>query len=306
MKKLFIKTLLGIILILPTRTVLACDVCGCAAGSNTLGMLTHIPNHFVGLRYQTKRFQSTHLTLFPGEVPLKTQEHFHSLELWGRYTPIPKLHLLAFVPYSTSIKRENGEHSNFSGLGDISLMVQYDVWQRSSLERNVQHKLQASLGIKLPTGNSRQVQESTGLIIPALQVGTGSFDFPLSLIYTVRQSRWGLWTEAGYRINMANSQRYKFGDRIQASVRTYYAAQPGKIQWVPQLGLSYEYAFKDWEEAGIREYSGSSVFSGGIGLDVFWSKFGIQSWMQVPLGQYIAKGQVKAYPQAQISFIYLF
>src|SRR5690606_24927340 len=118
--KIWLKTTGFVVMsaIMSVHTALACDVCGCSVGGSYFGILPQFQQNFIGLRYQHRNFNSEHLTLFPGEVPLKTQETFHTTELWSRYVPHPKVHLFAFVPFNYYTKDEEGIRSTVSGIGD--------------------------------------------------------------------------------------------------------------------------------------------------------------------------------------------
>lgn len=190
-------------------TASACDVCGCSVGGNYFGILPQFQQNFVGVRYQQRSFSSEHLTLFPGEEPLRTQEAFHTTEIWGRYVPHPKVHLFAFVPYNFFTKDEENIHSVVSGIGDVSLMAHYIVLNNGNeSKRKWKQALQIGIGIKMPTGKSNHIQSHSGLLIPSLQAGTGAFDLPFSAIYTIRNGKWGANAEANYRLNFLSCEKW--------------------------------------------------------------------------------------------------
>jgi hypothetical protein len=287
------KALIALLVFTGGYNAFACDVCGCSVGGSYFGILPQFQKNFIGVRYQQRSFDSEHLTLFPGEVPLNTRETFHTTELWGRYVPHKNLQLFAFVPYNYYTKDEEGIHSVTSGLGDINLMAHYIIFNTGEdVEKKWKQALQVGTGIKLPTGKSDDIQAHTGLLIPSLQAGTGAFDIPFSLIYTVRHGKWGVNAEANYRLNMANKRDYRFGDRITTSARAFYWLSNQSFSLLPHLGLSYEYGFLDKNKGAEQEYTGNKSLLGGGGLDIYFKRFIFNANTQLPLYQYMAKGQI--------------
>ncbi len=286
---------------------LSCDICGCSVGGNYFGILPKFQNNFIGVRYQYRSFDSEHLILFPGDVPMKTHETFHTAELWGRYVVNRKLHLFAFLPYNYYIRDENETRSVVSGVGDISLMASYIVINTGNeLSSNWKHALQIGAGIKLPTGKSNSIEPHSGLLIPSLQVGTGSFDLPFNLIYTLRYNQVGLNVEANYRMNTSNKRKYKFGDRITSSARIFYWKKIKNTSFLPHLGMSFEYGFIDQDKKVKQEYTQSNVLMGNVGIDVYYRKMILNLSTQMPLYQDIAQGQIvsKQRLYAGVSFLF--
>lgn len=306
-KWLKVVVLVALSITISNNTATACDVCGCSVGGNYFGILPHFHQNFIGVRYQNRSFISEHLTLFPGEIPLKTQESFHTAELWGRYVPHPKVHLFAFVPYNQYTKDEEGIRSVVSGIGDISLMAHYIVFNTGNMdELTWKQALQIGSGIKLPTGKSDNIQEHSGLLIPSLQAGTGAVDIPFSMIYTLRNDQWGINTEANYRWNLINKRDYKFGDRISTSLRAFYWLGNDQFTLLPHLSVNYEYGFKDKSEGVEAEYTGSQSILAGAGLDFYFDRFIVNASYQLPLYQDIAQGQITGNPRFNVGIAYQF
>jgi len=287
------------------QTASACDVCGCSVGGSYFGILPQFQQNFIGLRYQHRSFNSEHLTLFPGETPLKSKEIFHTTELWGRYVPHPKVHLFAFVPFNYFTKNEEGTRSTISGIGDVSLMVHYIVFNTGNdVEKRWKHALQIGTGVKFPTGKSNHIQASTGLLLPSLQAGTGAFDIPFSTIYTIRKNKWGMNAEATYRLNLPNKRDYKFGDRITTSVRTFYWYGNKNFTILPHLSVGYEHGFRDTDRGAEAEYTGSQSVLGGAGFDLYYKRFILNVNTQIPLYQHIAQGQITGNPRLNVGIAF--
>lgn len=86
-----------------SSAVLGCDICNSSAGGNLMVILPQFGNHFVGLRYQHSGFRSTHVpSLLAEGAGGASRETFHTMELFGRYYPHPRVQLMGFVPYRVS------------------------------------------------------------------------------------------------------------------------------------------------------------------------------------------------------------
>lgn len=281
------------LLLASSVSALACDVCGCSVGGNYFGIVPQFQKNFIGLRYQYRAFDSEHLTLFPGEKPLRTHEAFHTTELWGRYVPHKKIHLFTFIPYNYYTKDEEQIRSVVSGIGDVSLVANYIIVNSGErADKKWKHALQIGAGIKLPTGKSDRIMEGSDVLLPSLQAGTGAFDIPLNLIYTMRHKQWGVNMESNYRITTINKRDYKFGDRANASLRFFYWQKVKNISLLPHLGTGFEYGFMDKDKGVWREYTGSSVVLANAGIDLYYKRIIVNFSTQTPLYQHVAKGQI--------------
>lgn len=297
-KLVVILTLMATLSIFTGNHLKGCDVCGCSVGGNSMGILPQFQNNFVGLRHHFRAYDSKHLTLFPGEIPLKTVEKFYTTELWGRYVPSKNIHLFAFIPYNYYAKDEENIHSKVSGLGDISFLANYVIINTGEYSNSRwKHALQAGTGLKLPTGVSDNIQKHSGLLIPSLQAGTGAFDIPINLIYTVRRNQLGLNIENNYRINMPNRRNYRFGDRFNSSVRIFYWQKFKNMSLLPHVGASYEYGFMDKDRRIKQEYTGSNSVLGNAGIDLYFGRFILNFSTQISVYQHIAQGQISARQQ---------
>ena len=99
--------LLGLLCCLGSLPALACDVCGCAVGGAAYGVLPFFQQHFMGLRYQSRTFESRHLR----SDPQPSYEHFQTADVWGRAQWSKRWQTLAFIPYQVFQKEEKGARS---------------------------------------------------------------------------------------------------------------------------------------------------------------------------------------------------
>jgi len=290
---------------LSVNNATACDVCGCSVGGSYFGILPQFQRNFIGWRYQQRSFISEHLTLFPNEVPIKSQESFYTTEAWGRYVPHPKVHVFAFVPFNYFTKREDSMFTKVAGIGDVSLLAHFIVFNTGdSTALKWKQALQLGAGIKLPTGKSNFIQEHTGLLVPSLQPGTGSLDIPLSVIYTVRKGKWGINAEINYRVNTPNIRHYKFGDRTTTYVRTFYWYGKRNVTILPHMGFTYERGMMDKKDGTIVDYTGSESVLASAGFDFYYKKLILNGNAQLPMYQHIAQGQVTSKPRFNVGLAF--
>lgn len=287
-------------------SVYACDICGCSTAGNYFGILPQFHGHFIGVRYQYRSFRSEHVLLFHETEPLVSHEYFQTTELWGRWSPSKKVQLFAFAPANFMRKIENGAVFLENGLGDMSFIANVTLLNTGDDIRNIwKHALQLGGGVKLPTGRS-DIQLADGLVNPNFQLGTGSFDFPLNVIYTMRYKRSGFSTELNYRLHTANSSHYRFGNRLNAAMRVFYWQQAGMVSFLPHAGTLWEYAAQNVEKGVLQDLSGGQSLWLTAGLDVYFSRFSIGASYQHGLYQNMAEGRLTAYPRVSANLSFLF
>ncbi|MCY7351019.1 MAG: hypothetical protein LH606_10160 [Cytophagaceae bacterium] len=162
---------------------LACDICGCGAGSSFLGIMPQTGRSFLGLRYRVKSYDS-HLN----SQRLQTREVYQSAELWARWYPARRWQILAFLPVNANRQETtDGTHTR-KGLGDAILMAHYNLVNTAldTVARKVDHNLLIGGGVKLPTGQFRYEADGSEVANPNFQLGTGSTDALFNIIYTLR------------------------------------------------------------------------------------------------------------------------
>lgn len=300
MKKIFA---ISVFLIL-TGYIQACDVCSCSAGGNYFGILPQFKRHFVGMRYQYSHAVSMH----PGldGFNLGSEEFFRTYEAWGRYVVSRRIHLFAFVPVNQFSQMENEKEVTTKGLGDISVMANYILLNTGdSSTMKWRHALQIGGGIKLPTGKSTILSEGL-LLHQNIQPGTGSFDIPVSLVYTLRYQQLGLNTELGYRFNTGNNIGFRYGNRFQTSCRLFYWQKAGKISFLPQAGLTFEKADVDYKNNEVLEYTGGSSLMANVGIDIYYNRFSLGAGFQKPVYQHMGDGNIQSKSRFNTQLIYLF
>src|SRR5258706_7027451 len=208
------KHLLITLLLSISISSLACEICGCSNGNFQIGLLPNFNKGFFGFRYSFSQFNS-HLKSDPTQF---SHDYYKNMELWGGYN-FKKLQVMAFMPYVFSRKESDDGVTVSNGLGDLMVLVNYKIFRSTFLTKNekstVMHDLFIGGGLKLPTGINRVNTSDPNFNIGDFnsQAGTGSLDYMLNITHNLMWNNSGIVTNAAYRINIANPQGYRFGNR---------------------------------------------------------------------------------------------
>ena len=286
------KIITIILLLLSTINSSACDVCGCGNGSSFFGILPQSHFKFGGLRYQTKTFES-HFT----SNLLRTEENFQSIEPWLRLYPIKKtqLILMGSLQSNTQTIMASGERKTLSGIGDLSALAHYNVVNTffDSTAHTLDHIWLLGGGIKLPTGKFDYTMSQDEVANPNFQLGTGSVDYIINSIYTVRKNNIGLNLDLSYKINGTNRNHYKFANKSRVIVNGFMQLTAGNFTFLPNLGVLGEYNGHDKQNGIDNQFSGGYLTTAMLGSEVYYKKITAGFSLQKPLAQDLSGSQLK-------------
>ena len=292
------------------QQVKACDVCGCSASNQYLGILPQFQWNFAGIQYQYGSFSSTHPSLFEGKPDEHSRDYYNTFQVWGRYNIGRRFQVFLFVPYHYNIDYADSVRSASSGLGDISLLVNRIMIKDKGTGSPWGNQLIAGGGIKLPTGDNTGITAPDRLGLPNQQPGTGSWDFIVNANYTLRYKKQGLNLDCAYTFTTANKDDFKYGNRLNAGLTGYYSLQLKKgFSLLPQAGLRYEYSLHDYDnysKAWLNEQSGGYLCYGSIGLQAYYKRLGLRLNYQISLSQYYGAGYVNAKQKTDAGIFILF
>lgn len=288
----------------------ACEICGCSGNGYHLGILPQFKKHFIGVRNTYRVFNSQHLISEQLHIlGKKSVEYFNTTEIWGRYQVGKKTQLFVLVPYNSFTQKEEGlAAQKVQGLGDISILANRILMTKNAGKMDkIQQTWQAGGGVKLPTG--RYDSDNSDDLNANMNAGTGSFDILLNTIYTIRYNHFGLNADAGYRINTANTDEFRYGNRITTGARLFYWKNLGRaMKWsiLPNIGILYDRAAKDDHHQEKQTYSGGSITNLVAGTEIYAGKWTLgASWFH-PLQQDLSKGLVKMKSQVTINMAWVF
>lgn len=283
--------------------IYACDICGCSAGGNYFGILPKFQQNFVGVRYQYRSFHSNpHQSI--SENGFASDEYFQTTELWGRYVPNKRLQIFAFVPYNSNKRVEQSRTTLVNGLGDITILANLVIINSDSSCKRFKHLLQIGGGIKAPTGKHEIVRN--GLMLNQnIQPGTGSFDFPINAIYTLRHKKLGFNTEAAYTINSPNNQHFQFGNRFSTAFRLFYWKRTNRMIFLPSLGVAYEKSYQNRINSVKQKYTGGDITLANAGFDIYYNKISLGITYKKPVNESTGEGYIISKQRLSANFIYL-
>lgn len=272
----------------------ACDICGCANGNSFFGVLPQAHRQFAGIRYRQISFDS-HIN----STLLQTSESFKTTELWARLYPLPKVQMLLFLPYhqNTQIRKSDNFQANRRGIGDIRVMLQYNFlntfFDTSGTVAKNNHQLLAGIGLKAPTGEYRYNENDLSQVNNAnFQLGTGSWDFPLSVIYTYSGEFMGMNINLIHGLNTSNSNGYRFANQNLLSVLAFKSFFIKNTNFLFSLGSNSEYRNKDVFNGTRNSFTGGWYVNASAGLDIYLHSFSIGFNGNLPIVQKLSNGEL--------------
>ena len=289
-------------------TTNACDICGCSAGGSTMGILPQFQKNLAGFRYSYLSFKNPAVDLYNNSNLTVTQDESHTTNLWARFYPANRWQIFAFVPYRLNTRHYNsGESIQIQGLGDVSFLVNYVLINTGdSIGKNWKNTLLLGGGLKLPTGKYRQRDNQLTLLPTNFQIGNGAYTFTTNLIYTIRYKKWGLNSDAFYRINTSNESFYKTGNQVTASLSLFYWKTINNLSILPNVGLFGEIFFNDSEYDINLPYSGGRSLLLNTGLDIYYKRLVFAALYQSTLAYQIPSGQTSPKGRVSIGVAFLF
>ena len=103
-----------------------CDACGCSASGGGMGFSSMISGNFVGVRYFHQSYSSRD-GIFNNSPWV--DENFNTIQAWARIPVAKNLQVSALVPYHFHNRRLTAGEQSIEGLGDITVLGLYTVYQ---------------------------------------------------------------------------------------------------------------------------------------------------------------------------------
>lgn len=287
------KTLLIIVFITAGLNSFACDICGCGGGNFYMGLLPHFKSKFIGLRYHYMNYN----TRLAADSSQFSRNFYNTIEVWGGLNAGRHWQLLGFIPYHLNKQIDDDGISHRNGVGDITLLANYQVLHKMTRgnRRGTEQQLWIGGGVKLPTGTFGVNVKDPNLTVRDVnaQLGTGSIDFLFNAIYNVRVGNCGVNTIASYKLNMAKDA-YRFGDKLTVNSIAFYSFPVGKeINLLPNIGAMYEYTAGDVLHRQPVDATGGYIATASAGVEMNLQRFTVGLNAQAPFSQHYADGQTR-------------
>jgi hypothetical protein len=287
MRKLFLTATLILLL----QNLFACDICGCSSGNYFIGPFPMFHKHFIGTRYTFRNFKSA-----VADDPTQFSKDFYqTIELWAGWNFAKKWQVLAFVPYNINRQNSDDGITKTNGLGDITLIVNYNLLNKQSAGNkgsNISQQLWIGAGLKIPTG---KFSPDPNDIIPTAssQAGTGSVDYLFNALYAININKWGVNSSVNYKINR-KSDGYRFGDRFSSSAFVFRSLTSGTTVFNPNAGMLYENLQCNKLNGEKVPDSGGNALFASAGLEIGFNKMTVGFNAQLPVTQNFSNGQTTA------------
>ncbi len=254
--------------VMPTK---ACDVCGCALGSMSLGVLPESNSHFIGVRYTFASFNAriSYNSIYVEDV--YSDDAYNRMELFGRYYFTKRFSSTLILPYVVNNMDGNAQDIRVNGVADPTLMASYQLLTAKE-NKTWKQNLILSAGVTFPFGEN-EFRDGEELVNRNFQPGKGSFSTLFNFNYLLKKNNIGLNTEMSYMINSRNSDNYLFGDQFNASLNLFYLFKQEKFAVMPMFGVYGEQAQEHLDGKFRVINSGGNAVFGSAGFQLYFNKW---------------------------------
>lgn len=266
-----------------------CDACGCSASGGSMGFASMLNTNFVGIRYFNQTYKSTD-GLYSNSPWYK--ESYNTMQVWARIPITKRIQVSTLIPYQFHNRESANGKQHINGIGDITVLGMYQIYQTHKDSTFFIHSLQAGVGVKLPTGKFSEA--NNGSFNPSYQVGTGGWDYLLATEYVIKRRQFGLNTLLNYVIKTENNKHYRFGNQFNYSGTFFYLIEKTKYAFAPQLGFAgevYEHNYQLGQR--VRNTAGDILFS-KIGFEMGNRKLSLGANLMLPIYQNLNGGNLEA------------
>ena len=266
-----------------------CDACGCSASGGGMGFSSMLDQNFVGLRYFHQSYSSRDGVF--NNSPW-VDENFNTVQIWARVPVAKNFQVSALVPYHFHNREPSTGRQSLDGMGDITVLGLYTVYQTHKDSTVFVHTLQAGGGIKAPTGEYNST--NNGSINPSFQLGTGSWDYLLAAEYVIKHKQWGLNNMLNYTFKTENKEEYQFGNQFNYGSTLFYVWERSNITIVPQAGIAGEVYAANRQYGEDVPYTKGDILFGRAGIEAGMGKFSVGVNGMLPINQTLTGGRVEA------------
>ena len=267
-----------------------CDACGCSASGGSMGFSSMLNNNFVGLRYFNQSYTSRD-GIFANSPWI--DENFNTIQAWTRIPVTEKIQISALIPYHFHERELTAGTEDISGLGDVTIMGLYTLYETKSDSTVFTHKVNVGAGIKIPTGKFTEAN-NLGTINQSFQLGTGSWDYSVVSEYVINRKDLGLNTTLNYILKTENSKNYQYGNQFNYATTLFYLFDFKTIQLVPQAGVAGEIYQKNRQHNLDVPNTAGDILFGKFGIEAGKDKFSVGINAMLPVKQNLSNGNMEA------------
>jgi hypothetical protein len=266
-----------------------CDACGCSASGGSMGFASMLNSNFVGIRYFNQSYKSTD-GLYSNSPWY--DENFNTTQIWARIPVLKKLQVSSLIPYHFHNRETETGNESIAGIGDITVLGMYTIFQTQKDSAVYVHNLQLGGGIKIPTG--KYDAANNGSVNPSYQLGTGSWDYLFASEYIIRRKQFGLNTMLNYILKTENEKDYRFGNQFNYAGTFFYIHKKESFSLAPQIGFAGEVYGDNYQYGQKVRNTAGEVFMSKIGFEIGKDKFSLGANLMLPISQNLTGGNVEA------------
>lgn len=267
-----------------------CDACGCSASGGSMGFASMLNTNFVGIRYFNQQYKSKN-GLYSNSPWYN--ENYNTTQIWARIPVFKNIQVSALIPYHFHKRGAETGEQKISGLGDITVMAMYKLYQTQRDSTVFAHTLHVGGGVKAPTG-AFDAANNTGNVNKSFQLGTGSWDFQLISEYIIRRKKVGMNTMVNYTIKSENDKFYRYGNQFNYSGTFFYLYEKNKLSIAPQLGFAGEVYESNYSHKQYQKETAGDILFGKIGFEIGREKLSFGANAMLPINQNLAAGNIEA------------
>jgi hypothetical protein len=266
-----------------------CDACGCAASGGSMGFASMLNTNFLGIRYFNQSYKSTN-GLYRNSPWYN--ENFNTAQIWARIPVMKSFQFSSLIPYHFHNREIETGGQSISGIGDITVLGMYTLFQTHNDSMIFVHNLQLGGGVKLPTGKFDEA--NYGSVNPSYQLGTGSWDYLLATEYSIKRKKFGLNALLNYVIKTENEKKYRFGNQFNYAGTFFYIHQKDSFSLAPQIGFAGELYADNYQHGQKVRNTAGDIFMGKVGFEIGKDKFSFGTNVILPINQNLTGGRVEA------------
>lgn len=265
-----------------------CDACGCATSGGAIGFSSMLNKQFIGVRYFSQHYK-TNDGLYANSA--WQNENYNTTQIWSKIAISNKIEISTLIPYQSHNRTTTTDTETISGLGDVTLLGMYSVFNKKNENETKNHIVKVGTGLKLPTGSFNE--SNNGSINPSFQLGTGSWDYLFLAEYTFTKNNWGINNMINYNLKTANKKEYKFGNQLNYNITGYRILKKNDYSFLPQLGVMGEvYDTNEQYKQTIQNTAGSILLA-KAGVEIGLKAWSLGLHAMQPLQQNLLNGNVE-------------
>lgn len=306
---------ISVFLHLFTQHMEGCNACGCSISGNdaAYGLIMESSRHLVGFSSTLSTFNVFHPDFYGNRSQDPLFNYFITHSIQGKIQLFKKCQFLLQLPWKESVLLEKNTKKHKAGLSDISMAFSAPVFQTKtdSTSRLVfTHYLGIGAGIKLPTGEYNINEVTSYQIMPAMQPGSGSFDYFLFSNYIIKiYAKTGIATDVSYLFTQPNYWRYKFGNKFTGTLFAFRKMNHKRMLFIPQIGFQYWYRQQDIANISKKEinpFTGGFFFFSSAATEIQYRRWRGKLSYHYPLKQNFGGNYSQAKAKIEVSFLFNF